>query len=62
MQIIKKLNHIFQIVVISDDSSYETGAKIATAGVYYTVSKPIDDRMTKDPTASAKRRVRKTKG
>ncbi|MFQ5602053.1 MAG: response regulator [bacterium] len=46
VQLIKKIRPKLNLIVFSDDSSYETGVKIAETGVYFRLLKPIDDDIT----------------
>ena len=57
LQIIKKMHPEISMVVISDDASYETGVKIAKAGVVYNMPKPIDDNTTRQVVKSVAEKI-----
>ena len=59
LQLIKKLRPQKPMIVISDDSSYESGVKIAKVGVYYSMEKPIDAQATQELIKSVEKKMRK---
>ena len=57
VKLIKKLCPELPLVVLADESSYETSVKIATAGVYFRLFKPIDDEIIKELIESLEQRA-----
>jgi DNA-binding NtrC family response regulator len=57
IELVKKLCPRMPVIVVSEDSSYETCARIAKAGVYFSMAKPIDKKITKELMKSVERRV-----
>lgn len=56
MQLIKRIRPKTPLVVFADDSSFENGVKIAKAGVYFRMDKPINEDITKQLILSLERR------
>ncbi|MCG8603924.1 response regulator [bacterium] len=58
IKLIKRLRPQLPLVVLADESSYETSIKIAQAGVYFRLFKPLDTEITKELIASLEGKVR----
>lgn len=48
IKIVKKLKPNIPLITVNDESSFETGIKIAETGVFFRLGKPVDEKMTKD--------------
>ena len=48
IELIKKLRQDLPLVVFADDSSYESGVRIAQAGVFFRLVKPLDAEITSE--------------
>jgi len=48
IKIVKKLKPNTPLITVNDESSFETGIKIAETGVFFRLGKPVDEKMTKD--------------
>lgn len=59
VQLIKRIRPETPLVVFADDSSFETGVKIAKAGVYFRMDKSINANITKQLIQSLEQRRRK---
>ena len=59
IELIKKMRPKIHMIVFSDDSSYETGVKIAKAGVYFRLLKPVDEQVTTELIDSLEEKVKK---
>lgn len=47
IQLIKKMVAKLPLIIVSDESSYESGVKIAKAGVLFRLGKPIEQSIAK---------------
>ncbi len=59
VKLIKRLRPKLPLVVLADETSYETSIKIAKAGVYFRLFKPIDEGIAKELIESLEERVRR---
>ncbi|MFQ5769949.1 MAG: response regulator [bacterium] len=59
VQLIKKIRPKTPIIVVSDETSYETGVKIAEMGVYFRMGKPINEKITKELMKNVEKKLRK---
>ena len=57
IELVKKLCPRLPVIVVSEDDSYETSARIAKAGVYFSMAKPIDRKITEELMRSVGKRV-----
>jgi DNA-binding NtrC family response regulator len=48
IKLIKRLRPQIPLVVLADETSYESSVKIAQAGVYFRLFKPLDAEITKE--------------
>lgn len=61
VEIIKKIQPQLPIVVTSDNTTFETGVKIAKVGVYFRMSKPIDEQIIEELFKIVEKKVNKEK-
>ena len=59
VKLIKRLRPKLPLVVLADETSYETSIKIAKAGVYFRLFKPVDEGIAKELIESLEEKVRK---
>jgi DNA-binding NtrC family response regulator len=57
IHLIKKICPNTPMIVMSDETTFETGVTIAQAGVYFRLGKPINARITKELVESVAKRL-----
>jgi len=59
IRIIKKMNPNIPLITVTDDESFETEVKIAETGVFFRLTKPINEQMTKTIVETVQKKIRR---